>query len=163
MQPNAPVPPSTPDPLGRNRADSFNLSRSASLPSSKTPRRYSVPASARVAKTGRRGHFFIPVVNMEDIVIPSETVPAELKAGCEQILKRAKELKKPEPIVAYWCKRRSSASYWRSKLMASHRLLLCSSDGAQDSESFSGRHQIPTDVARLSRAGERRLSHLALG
>jgi len=40
---------------------------------------------------------------MEDVNIPSENVPAELKA-CEQILKRAKELKKAEPVVAYWCK-----------------------------------------------------------
>jgi len=39
---------------------------------------------------------------MESVNIPSETVPAEMKA-CEQILKRAKELKKPEPVVAYWC------------------------------------------------------------
>ena len=40
---------------------------------------------------------------MDDVNIPSENVPAELKA-CEQILKRAKELKKAEPVVAYWCK-----------------------------------------------------------
>jgi len=40
---------------------------------------------------------------MEAVNIPSENVPAELKA-CEQILKRAKELKKAEPVVAYWCK-----------------------------------------------------------
>jgi hypothetical protein len=39
---------------------------------------------------------------MEDVNIPSDNVPAELKA-CEQILKRAKELKKAEPVVAYWC------------------------------------------------------------
>ena len=39
---------------------------------------------------------------MDTVNIPSETVPAEMKA-CEQILKRAKELKKPEPVVAYWC------------------------------------------------------------
>ena len=41
---------------------------------------------------------------MEAVTIPSETVPAELKASCEQILKRAKELKKAEPVVSYWCK-----------------------------------------------------------
>ena len=40
---------------------------------------------------------------MEDINIPSEVVPLELKAQCEQILKRAKELKKAEAVVAYWC------------------------------------------------------------
>ena len=40
---------------------------------------------------------------MEAVNIPSDNVPAELKA-CEQILKRAKELKKAEPVVAYWCK-----------------------------------------------------------
>jgi hypothetical protein len=42
------------------------------------------------------------VDTMEDVSIPSDNVPAELKA-CEQILKRAKELKKAEPVVAYWC------------------------------------------------------------
>lgn len=40
---------------------------------------------------------------MDAVQIPSETVPTEMRA-CEQILKRAKELKKPEPVVAYWCK-----------------------------------------------------------
>jgi vacuolar protein sorting-associated protein VTA1 len=39
---------------------------------------------------------------METVNIPSENVPVELKT-CEQILKRAKELKKAEPVVAYWC------------------------------------------------------------
>lgn len=41
---------------------------------------------------------------MDSVIIPCDNVPAELKAGCEQILKRAKELKKAEPVVAYWCK-----------------------------------------------------------
>lgn len=41
---------------------------------------------------------------MDAVNVPSETVPLEMRA-CEQILKRAKELKKPEPVVAYWCKR----------------------------------------------------------
>jgi len=40
---------------------------------------------------------------MESINIPTDNVPAELKS-CDQILKRAKELKKAEPVVAYWCK-----------------------------------------------------------
>jgi vacuolar protein sorting-associated protein VTA1 len=40
---------------------------------------------------------------MDTVNIPSETVPAEMKA-CEQTLKRAKELVKAEPVVAYWCK-----------------------------------------------------------
>lgn len=39
---------------------------------------------------------------METVNIPADNVPAELRA-CEQILKRAKELKKAEPVVAYWC------------------------------------------------------------
>jgi vacuolar protein sorting-associated protein VTA1 len=39
---------------------------------------------------------------MESVNIPSESVPAEMKA-CEQTLKRAKELVKAEPVVAYWC------------------------------------------------------------
>lgn len=39
---------------------------------------------------------------MEGINIPADNVPEGLKA-CEQILKRAKEIKKVEPVVAYWC------------------------------------------------------------
>jgi vacuolar protein sorting-associated protein VTA1 len=39
---------------------------------------------------------------MDDIDIPADRVPEGLKA-CEQILKRAKEVKKVEPVVAYWC------------------------------------------------------------
>ena len=40
---------------------------------------------------------------MDAINIPSESVPADLRQSCEQILKRAKELKKAEPVVSYWC------------------------------------------------------------
>jgi hypothetical protein len=40
---------------------------------------------------------------MENVSIPADNVPDGLKA-CEQILKRAKELKKSEPVIAYWCK-----------------------------------------------------------
>ena len=36
-------------------------------------------------------------------MIPSDNVPDELKGACEQTLKRAKELKKAEPVIAYWC------------------------------------------------------------
>ncbi|WWC91223.1 uncharacterized protein L201_006165 [Kwoniella dendrophila CBS 6074] len=39
---------------------------------------------------------------MENVKIPTEGVPLGLKQ-CEQILKRANELKKVEPVVAYWC------------------------------------------------------------
>lgn len=39
---------------------------------------------------------------MDTVMIPSENVPAEFKTPCEQILKRARELKGPEPVVAYW-------------------------------------------------------------
>ncbi|WWD21159.1 hypothetical protein CI109_105642 [Kwoniella shandongensis] len=39
---------------------------------------------------------------MENVNIPTENVPEGLK-GIDQILKRAKELKKAEPVVAYWC------------------------------------------------------------
>lgn len=41
---------------------------------------------------------------METVNIPSDNVPQELQKPCEQILKRAKELKKPDPVVSYWCK-----------------------------------------------------------
>lgn len=40
---------------------------------------------------------------MDSIDIPADRVPDGLKP-CEQILKRAKEVKKVEPVVAYWCK-----------------------------------------------------------
>ena len=39
---------------------------------------------------------------MNAIDIPADRVPEGLKP-CEQILKRAKEVKNVEPIVAYWC------------------------------------------------------------
>ncbi|WVR09074.1 hypothetical protein IAU60_006135 [Kwoniella sp. DSM 27419] len=39
---------------------------------------------------------------MESVNIPTDNVPEGLK-GCEQILRRAKEIKKVEPVVAYWC------------------------------------------------------------
>lgn len=42
------------------------------------------------------------IAAMDSVSIPSETVPPEMKA-CEQTLKRAKELVKAEPVVAYWC------------------------------------------------------------
>jgi vacuolar protein sorting-associated protein VTA1 len=40
---------------------------------------------------------------MEGIDIPADKVPEGLKS-CEQILKRAQEVKKVEPVVSYWCK-----------------------------------------------------------
>nr|XP_019048051.1 vacuolar protein sorting-associated protein VTA1 [Kwoniella bestiolae CBS 10118]OCF26981.1 vacuolar protein sorting-associated protein VTA1 [Kwoniella bestiolae CBS 10118] len=39
---------------------------------------------------------------MDSVKIPTEDVPPGLKQ-CEQILKRANELKKVESVVAYWC------------------------------------------------------------
>lgn len=41
--------------------------------------------------------------SMDGVMIPSDNVPDELKGACEQTLKRAKELKKAEPVIAYWC------------------------------------------------------------
>lgn len=35
--------------------------------------------------------------------IPSDEVPSELKPVCEQILKRAKELRVADPVMSYWC------------------------------------------------------------
>ncbi|GHJ89364.1 hypothetical protein NliqN6_5766 [Naganishia liquefaciens] len=35
--------------------------------------------------------------------IPAEAVPAELKPTCEQILRRARELRKADPVMSYWC------------------------------------------------------------
>ncbi|OCF39761.1 vacuolar protein sorting-associated protein VTA1 [Kwoniella heveanensis CBS 569] len=39
---------------------------------------------------------------MESVNIPTENIPQGLKP-CEQILKRAKEIKNIQPVVAYWC------------------------------------------------------------
>lgn len=41
---------------------------------------------------------------MDTVLIPADNVPQELQKPCEQILKRAKELKKADPVVSYWCK-----------------------------------------------------------
>ena len=38
-----------------------------------------------------------------DVDIPSDSVPQELKSTCEQILKRARELRKADPVMSYWC------------------------------------------------------------
>ncbi|KAI5451314.1 hypothetical protein NCC49_001909 [Naganishia albida] len=35
--------------------------------------------------------------------IPADSVPAELKPVCEQILRRARELRKADPVMSYWC------------------------------------------------------------
>jgi hypothetical protein len=37
------------------------------------------------------------------LTLALEDLPAELKPTCEQILKRAREVRKREPVVAYWC------------------------------------------------------------
>ncbi|EIW66099.1 hypothetical protein TREMEDRAFT_45932, partial [Tremella mesenterica DSM 1558] len=39
---------------------------------------------------------------MDTVNIPADNVPAEMKA-CEQILKRAKELRRADPAISYWC------------------------------------------------------------
>jgi len=61
---------------------------------------------------------------MDSVNIPTDNVPAELKS-CDQILKRAKELKKAEPVVAYWCKLDDASD--GQQLMI--RLFLCCSKG----------------------------------
>ncbi|ORX39103.1 Vta1 like-domain-containing protein [Kockovaella imperatae] len=81
-----PTPPSSPEP-GRPGSKSFN----GFLP----------PSIPRKTRRSQRG--FPLFIVMDNINLPSESVPPELRVGCEQILKRAKELKKAEPIVAYWC------------------------------------------------------------
>lgn len=40
---------------------------------------------------------------MENVHIPLEAITDELRLPCEQTLRRANELKKVEPVVAYWC------------------------------------------------------------
>ncbi|CAD6571871.1 MAG: hypothetical protein TREMPRED_000412 [Tremellales sp. Tagirdzhanova-0007] len=73
-------------------------SRPPPVPPKSTPSPISSRLPGREYKTAQeRPH------NMDGVIIPSETVPNELKVACEQTLKRAKELKKAEPVVAYWC------------------------------------------------------------
>jgi hypothetical protein len=67
---------------------------------------------------------------MDGVNIPTDNIPAELKA-CDQILKRAKELKKAEPVVAYWCKLLDQYNH-ESKL--TFRLFLCRSKGLESPE-----------------------------
>ena len=74
-------------------------SRPPPVPPKSTPSPISSRLPGREYKTAQeRPH------NMDGVIIPSETVPNELKVACEQTLKRAKELKKAEPVVAYWCR-----------------------------------------------------------
>ena len=72
---------------------------------------------------------------MDTVNIPSSNVPVELKA-CEQILKRATELKKAEPVVAYWCTLRRTLFLFDSR-SDPYRLLLCCSKGIEDAKPVS--------------------------
>jgi hypothetical protein len=59
--------------------------------------------------------------------IPADTVPPELKPACEQILRRARELRKADPIMSYWCKCSSIPFFLLSLMPAfSLRLFFCS-------------------------------------
>jgi vacuolar protein sorting-associated protein VTA1 len=60
--------------------------------------------------------------DMDDVDIPSERVPEGLKS-CEQILKRAKELKKAEPVVSYWCEWRMSGRWFPRSLLPAQTAL----------------------------------------
>jgi len=62
-----------------------------------------VPLSADTAQRRHSKPILTGQYTMENVNIPSENVPEELRAPCEQTLKRAKELRKAEPVVAYWC------------------------------------------------------------
>lgn len=85
--------------------------------------------------------------------IPLDSVPSELKSACEQILKRAREVRKREPVVAYWCELGGGKGNVQRRrgwdLMGigfSHRLLLgceCELDGSKN----TGRDQIFDEVA----------------
>lgn len=49
-------------------------------------------------------HSFSPVLaTMEGITIPSD-IPEDLKKACDSLVKRANEVKRTEPVIAYWCK-----------------------------------------------------------
>lgn len=80
---------------------------------------------------------------MEDVVIPTTGIPAELKAATEQTLKRANELKKADPVVSYWCK-------WNTEGCPDHRLLLGGTEGAEGSQQKQRRDHVPHAGARCS-------------
>ncbi len=88
-------------------------------------------------------------LKMESVIIPSETVPEALKS-CEQILKRAKELKKAEPVVAYWCKLIHLDEIVQRLTPYSFRLLLRSSNCAQNPEQNERIHHVPHVTPRRS-------------
>lgn len=44
--------------------------------------------------------------------IPTDSIPPELKPACEQILRRARELRKVDPVMAYWCELRVLGVEW---------------------------------------------------
>lgn len=108
---------------------------------------------------------------MESVNIPSETVPQEMKA-CEQILRRAKELKKAEPVVAYWCMFHSPRGYPAPKssitrpdtLLEAYqspvcialisRLLFSSSTGFKGPEQIGRRDQMAHVAPRRPGRGE---------
>jgi hypothetical protein len=81
------------------------------------------------------------IAAMESVNIPSENVPAELKS-CDQILKRAKELKKAEPVVAYWCKLIATGNI---PVELRNRLLLRCSKGIESAKQVSRGDVIPHD------------------
>lgn len=72
------------------------------------------PIGTRRAKPYSNGIQVTYPNKMDAVDIPSERVPDGLKQ-CEQILKRAKELKKAEPVVAYWCKLDDTRGYRRGR------------------------------------------------
>lgn len=70
---------------------------------------------------------------MEAINIPQDNVPAELKLPIEQTLKRANELKKVDPVIAYWCMFLLLAQW-----VADSRHVLGGAEGAQSSQPEPG-------------------------
>jgi len=63
---------------------------------------------------------------MDDVSLPSE-IPSELKA-IDLLLKRAKELKSHDPVMAYWCKQLyllSSIATREKRGSKKEKLILC--------------------------------------
>lgn len=78
-------------------------------------------------------------IKMQNVNIPADSVPQGLK-HIEQILKRAKELKQAEPIVAYWCKPVQKVNDYGLTVFS--RLVFCCSKGFECAKQNERRHVI---------------------
>ena len=82
---------------------------------------------------------------MEGVTIPT-AVPDDLRKACDSLVKRATEVKRSEPVIAYWCMSPALSS-------ADIRLLRCRPERAQDSQPLGPGHKLPPLAARRPRTG----------